>query len=324
MKTAGRRRRAKLWATGLTITAALAAANVQAQLQVTEILSDTVSAGDDAWEWIEVRNTGATPIDLNGYIIDRLGDAIPGTINPSINSALTANTMIPAGGVAVLYDADVSISAADFNDALFRQAWALAPTVPLIGVSGGFGGGLTNTGGAAIGIWQNSDAYALDVADDGMGVFRVTQFNNSAVSVDFRTASGFPASESGISLAWNGSGSFQDGANWASTATGTTSVLVTVPGSTNSPEDIANPGIVPGGVPPTGLMFTEIMYNPASGGTNEAPWEWVEIYNNTGAAIDFSVTPYVFDDDACWRPISRLALSLTELLPCSLMPGKAG
>ena len=36
------------------------------------------------------------------------------------------------------------------------------------------------------------------------------------------------------------------------------------------------------------------MYDPASA---EPGWEWVELYNNTGAAINFGSTPYVFDDD---------------------------
>jgi hypothetical protein len=36
------------------------------------------------------------------------------------------------------------------------------------------------------------------------------------------------------------------------------------------------------------------MYDPASA---EGSWEYVELYNNTGSAINFANTPYVFDDD---------------------------
>jgi hypothetical protein len=265
-----------------------------AQLQVTEIMSDTLSPGDDAWEWIEVRNTGATSVNLDGYIIDRLGDEAPGTITPGINSGLASNTIIPAGGTAILYDADVAINDADYNDALFRQAWGLAPGVPLIGVTGGFGGGLTNTDGTAIGFWQDSTAYGNDLADDGTGDIRVAQFTNAAFSIDFKTESGFPASTAGASLAWNGSGSYQDGANWGATTSGTTSVMVTIPGSTNSTLDVANPGKLPGGTAPSGVLFTEVMYNPNSAEPN---WEWVEVFNNTGAALDFDANPAVFDDD---------------------------
>jgi hypothetical protein len=265
----------------------------QSPIQITEIMSNPLSAGDDAWEWIEVRNTGGTPIDLNGYIIDRINDAETSSIG--IDGARTTNTIIPAGGIAVLYDADVSVSAADFNEPLFRTAWGLALTVPLIGVSGGFGGGLTNSGGTAIGFWPDFATYELDLADDGMGTLRVNQFTNAAFNVDFRTSNGFPGVGDGVSIAWNGVGSYQDGANWAATAAGATSVPATVASTTNSPLDVGNPGLVPGGTPPTGLLFTEIMYNPRS---TEPDWEWVEVYNNTGATIDFSVTPYVFDDNA--------------------------
>ncbi len=265
----------------------------QSPLQITEIMSNPLSTGDDAWEWIEVRNAGATPIDLNGYIIDRLGD--PRTSAIGIDGARTAGTVIPAGGIAVLYDADVSVDAADFNDHLFRTAWGLAPAVPLIGVSGNFGGGLVNSGGTAIGFWPDLAAYEWDLADDGAGALRVSQFTNAAFSVDFRTSNGFPAAGDGVSIAWNGAGSYQDGANWAATVAGTTSVPATVASTTNSPLDVGNPGLIPGGTPPTGLLFTEIMYNPRS---TEPDWEWVEVYNNTGATIDFSVTPYVFDDNA--------------------------
>jgi hypothetical protein len=270
----------------------LAAGAVQGQLVITEIMSDPTSPNDDAWEWIEVKNDGAAPIDLNGYIADRLGDPQSATI--AVDGAKSANTIIPAGGVAVLYDADVAVSEADFNDALFRTAWGLAPTAPLIGVSGNFGSGLTNGAGTTIGFWPDADAYSADVADDGMGVVRVAQFTNAAFSIDFRMDNGFPAAANGKSIAWNGSGSNQSGANWAVTESGVTSVPATVPGNTNSTADIGNAGVLPPGTAPVGLWITEIMFDPRSADTQ---WEWVEIYNNTGAGIDFAATPYVFDDD---------------------------
>ncbi|HEX6960527.1 MAG TPA: lamin tail domain-containing protein [Lacipirellula sp.] len=263
-----------------------------AQLQVTEIMSNPVD--DDAWEWIEVRNLGAAPVDLNGYIIDRLGDALPTMINPGVQGSLTPNTIIPAGGVAVLYDADVPIDAADYDDSKFRAAWGLSASVPLVGVTGGFGGGLTNDPGAAIGLWANEAAYNADVLDDGMGMYRVARFDNAALSIDFRTDSGFPAASNGVSITWNGNGSFQDGSQWAATESATTSIPITVPGSTNSTMDSGNPGILPPGTAPSGLWITEIMYDSRSA---EPDWEWVEVYNKTGAAIDFGLTPYVFDDD---------------------------
>lgn len=286
--------------TNVAASAALACllgwqSSAQAQLQITEIMSNTLSPDDNAWEWIEVRNTGATPIDLNGYIAGRLGDTQ--FVTPAVNSQLAANTVIPAGGVAVLYDADLTGSSpGDYNDSLFRTAWGLAPTVPVVATRG-FALGLTNSGGSSIGFWQDASLYNQDVADDGMGELRISQFTNAAFSIDFRTTNNFPAVSEGTSIRWSGNGGYQDGTQWGPTTSGTTSVPATLVGDVNSPEDIGNPGVFPSGTPGTGLFFTEIMYNPRSGGTNEVPWEWVEVFNNTGAAIDFGATPYVFDDD---------------------------
>jgi hypothetical protein len=67
-----------------------------------------------------------------------------------------------------------------------------------------------------------------------------------------------------------------------------------IQGVLNSTDDVGTPGMPPGGTAATGLRITEIMYDPAS---PEPTWEWVEIFNNTGALIDFSTTNYVFDDD---------------------------
>lgn len=291
--TAGRVAGAKLWTTGLALVAALAVQRAEAQLEITEIMS--APNNGEAWEWIEIRNTGATDVDLNGYFIDRLGDPrIPaGSATPSIVLGQSTNTTIPAGGVAVLYDGDGPLNAQDYNDAFFRQAWGLAPSVPLIGVAFNFGGGLTNGTGTSLGLWPDLGAYEMDLADDGTGTVRVAQFNNATTSIDFRTASGFPTVPGGTSITWNGSGSFQNGANWAVTPTGTTSVLVTTPGSTNNPLDRGNPGFLPGPAP-AGITFTEIMYNPAS---TDSAWEWVEFHNNSGLTLDFGANPAVFDDN---------------------------
>jgi len=266
-------------------------ARAYAQVQITELMVDTLGANEDAWEWIEVRNTGATPIDLNGYIADRLGDEE--FVSISIDAGLAANTMIPAGGVAVIYDGDHPLAAADYNDALFRTAWGLSPSVPLIAARNF--PALTNSGGTAIGFWPDAGSYSLDLANlDADEDLEVASFNNASFSLDFRTISGFPGSTSGVSLRWNGQGSHTDGANWGPTTSGVTSMPATLPGNVNSTDDVGNPGLFPSGTPGTGLFFTEIMYNPSS---DDADWEWVEIFNNTGATIDFGATPYVFDDD---------------------------
>jgi hypothetical protein len=262
-----------------------------AQLQITEMMANPLGANDNAWEWMEVRNTGAAPVDLNGYLISRLNDEE--FVTPGISAGQASNTVIPAGGVAVLYDGQLT-GAGDFNDTLFRTAWGLAPTVPLVAVNN-FGLGLSNDG-TAIGFWPNLGAYQADLSNaDADPELEVTSLANSAFSLDYRPTNMFPSVPSGTTIRWSGNGSYQSGSEWAATTTGTTSVAATLPGNTNSPNDTASPGFFPSGTAPAGqLIFTEIMYNPAS---DDADWEWVEVFNNTGSTIDFGATPYVFDDN---------------------------
>lgn len=269
---------------------------VWAQLEVTEVMFNPLN--EDVWEWIEVRNTGPA-INLDGAFADRLGDRqIPTGSNPNINSLLAQNTMIPAGSVAVLYDGNLAGSnPGDFHDQSFRNAWGIGAGVPLIAVD--FFPPLTNTG-TAFGFWTDFTAYEADLVDDGSGegTFEVGSFNNSLFNLNYRT--GFPTSTNGISMQWNGSGSNADGARWALSQSGVggavTSVSASIVGGPiNSTDDAGNPGITTGTPAASGLIISEIMYNPRS--TPDANWEWVEIYNNTGGTIDFGATPYVLDDD---------------------------
>ena len=56
----------------VAVSASLGAQAGHAQLVVTEFLANPISANDATWEWIEVKNTGATPINLDGYIAAKL------------------------------------------------------------------------------------------------------------------------------------------------------------------------------------------------------------------------------------------------------------
>jgi hypothetical protein len=70
-------------------------------------------------------------------------------------------------------------------------------------------------------------------------------------------------------------------------------------GSINSTSDAGNPGLHFGGSAPDGqLLITEVMFNPRSDESAGPDFEWIEVLNTTGATIDFSVTPYYFDDAA--------------------------
>ncbi|NOZ40146.1 MAG: lamin tail domain-containing protein [Planctomycetes bacterium] len=265
-----------------------------AQLEITELMFNPLSANDNAWEWIEVRNNGASPVDLNGAYVARLGS--PEVAGPAIDGSAT-NTVIPAGGLAVIYDANLGAgNPSNFNDQLFRDAWGLGSGVPLIGAA--LLPPLSN-GGTNFAVWANQSDYAGNLQLNlETNQFEVVSLNNNIISLDYTSGTGFPGSSNGTSMRWNGNGSYQVGSNWAISQLGETGVVtssvVSVAGNTNSTADIGNPGVVPAGAASAGLLISEIMYNPRS---SEDDWEWVEIYNNTGSAIDFGATPYFLDDD---------------------------
>ncbi len=269
----------------------LFATTAMGQIQITEIMYDSSQSPESKWEWIEVRNTSTNSIDLNGYYLD--DDDGTALTSPSIDAINGGNTVIPGGGVAVLYNG----SSLAFDDSRFRSAWGLAPSIPLVAVSPN--PGLSNSGDA-IGLWSSSN-YALDIMDtDGDGDLEVAQFTNSAATVDYSTTNGFPAAGNGQSVYWNGNGSYGDGSQWLGSVEGVDharlSVEVSVQSQINSSDDTANAGIIPTGNIPAGLHITEVMYNPRSP-ENSAEWEWIEVHNNTGSAIDFAVTPFTLDDN---------------------------
>ena len=260
------------------------------QLQFSEVMYNSVDEG--SWEWVEVRNMTGSPVDLNGYIFDDDDNNALNAANIVAMSSggMATNTMIPASSVAVLYNG----TALGFNDQRFRNAWQLSASVPLIAVASP--PSLSNTGDA-FGLWSNLTTYGMDLDDIDMdGNFEVVQFTNAAASLDYTM--GFP-SATDASIYWNGTGVYNDGGNWLRSMDGvagaTTSIPTFLSGGTqiNNTNDVANPGLLPAGALPAGLHVTEIMFNPAS---SEPNWEWFEVLNNTGGAIDFAATPFTFDD----------------------------
>lgn len=275
-----------------------------AQLQITEIMYNPV--GNDAvYEWFEVRNIGATAIDLNGYQIEGVGDLYRESFSRTISNALDPTTTIAPGQVAVVYDGFVSSANTSYNnnDDTFRTVWGIPASVPVI--AGDFFPDLSNSG-KGFGLWADNASILLDSVP-GVTVpadRTVTGLANAVASVTYGVSAPWPTSSDAFSIQWTGNGDPNDGANWYRSEAGGAGVRTSLPiidmtgGFKNSPNDLGNPGIVQGTPPAApGLIISEIMYNPTSSTPAESDWEWVEIYNNTGAPIDFAATPYVIDDD---------------------------
>ena len=309
----------------LTLFLVLRAAASHGQIQVTEVMYDPLN--DNVWEWIEVRNTGNSAVNLDGYIGSRLGDPDLVTPRAAIDSTYTANTVVPAGGVAVIYDANygsINNPLSDpnsFMDDDFRQAWQLGPSVPLIGAVAL--PPLSNTTGSlgqSFAFWPSAEAWRADMTPSGGGTdAETTSFDNAVFGLNYSLPQ-FPERVQKFSITWNGEGNYRDGQNWFTSALGdgtgaTTSQPVEVEGTLNDITDLGNPGIVPGGTPdfasPLGLHITEVMYDPAS--TPDGRWEWVEIYNSSTEAIDLS--GWVLEDN------DNPAVSAANIHTGSIEPG---
>lgn len=241
-----------VWTIAAGCAACCTASVARGQVEITEVMFNPIT--ENVWEWVEVHNTTGSTVNLNGWVLD--DDDDPTMAAANIDAA-KGNTIVPAGGVAVLYNG----GDLNFDASRFTNAWGSGITlIPVSTFS-------SMSVGDAIGLWSSHANYA---ADDLMSTTSPRRsFNSAVTSISFATTNGYPSVTDGHSIAWNGVGSAAASSNWVASANGAlgahVSVQTTIPGTPiNNVADRGTPGTVPGGGAAPGLLVTEIMYDPAS------------------------------------------------------------
>ena len=195
---------------------------IPASVLITEIMYN-LDSSEDAWEYVEVHNPGATPVDLSGWVMDDL--------NSNAHSAANiASGVIPAGQSAVLYRAD------DITDADFTAAWG--PNINLIAVTG-----WSKLQGFTVGLWSSFSDYS---DSDANAHVTVAYLNIFFYIMEYIGA--FPPVDGLASIYLTDlTADPTDEANWALSELGTPTPLGTGRQSTaaggNSGNDIGSPGV---------------------------------------------------------------------------------
>ena len=251
---------------GLMTQAALAA---NTSVIFTEVMTGPNEPGG---EWVEIYNLTDQSIDLSGWIFDDSGIGYEGGI--------TSGTL-PAGGTAVLYDFRSGMTPGDM-----QTVWGAGINFVPVNSTGDWPYLDTND---TVVLWDSQASYDADHAGEDR------LFDNAVAVLEYRNQAPWPepgAQDIVSSIYLTDLNDPLNGEKWAISEVGVEGVVECKQLLTTN---AANLGIVPAGTPSTnGLAITEIYYNTA--GSDERVYECVEIYNNTGAAIDFSATPWVIDD----------------------------
>ncbi len=184
---------------------------------LTEIMYNPRSS-EPSWEWVELYNASAAPLNLAGYILDDRGGADLGAAN-------IAGGIIPAGGVAVLYNSAVSGPS-------FAAAWGAG--VIVVGVKSW---PTLNNGGDTIGLWSRIGSYLNDRPAFSAAVFSLAYDDSTPWPVDDGAASVYLKS---VSL------DPTDPANWALSMDGVAGAFQSAALGGNSGADIGSPGFVVG------------------------------------------------------------------------------
>ncbi len=183
-------------------------------LVISEIMYDPASDESEPGvaEWIEIVNTGATTLDLGGYLFDDEDTTNWGRIPPG--------TVLRPGQVAVFFDEEFT------TPAIFRSEWNVPSAVVVVGITWG---SLANT--------PSGENERLEL-QDGDG--------NQLDFVNFDDSDPWPTNSNGPSvyLAELASDN-NDGANWAQSAFGVMSAT-SPSGPTFATDDVGSPGRLTG------------------------------------------------------------------------------
>lgn len=186
------RHRILLIVTGLTLM--LISAPASATMVFSEIMYNPNSPEAD-WEWIELYNPLLADHDLSGYVIDDINSLAHVAAN-------IASGVVPAGGSAILYNAD-AITLGEFE-----AAWGSG--INLIPVTDWSAMALNN-GGDTIGLWSSFADYDGDHETHA----------NVVEGVTYDDSGDWPADDGAASIyLTNLAGDVNDGNNWALSVAG--------------------------------------------------------------------------------------------------------
>jgi hypothetical protein len=172
----------------------LLSAPASATMVFSEIMYNPNSPEAD-WEWVELYNPLLADHDLSGYVIDDINSLAHAAAN-------IASGVVPAGGSAILYNAD-AITMGEFE-----SAWGTG--INLIPVTSWSAMGLNNTGDT-IGLWSSFADYNGDHETHA----------NVVEGVTYDDSGDWPPDDGSASIYLkNLAGDVNDGTNWALSVAG--------------------------------------------------------------------------------------------------------
>jgi hypothetical protein len=168
----------------LALTAGLLPVAAHAQIIISEV-DPTGSSASYAADWFELKNTGASAVDLTGWKMD------DNSANFSLAVALRGITSVAAGQSVVFVEGNTSGTTDATIDANFISAW--------FGGSAPVGFTIANYGGSGVGLSATSDAVNIY---NSTGTLQAgVTFGASTAGFTFDNAAGLSGAISQLSAA---------------------------------------------------------------------------------------------------------------------------